>query len=113
MAKKSISQKRTERQQQENQALNRVFLVFLLGLAAECYLFFVYRGYVVGTVSAMLAWRNVLRYGAVIGLVLLIAGAALAVMSYKKGDRKKGAIFCWAAGEGAFFAVSGWIMSTS
>ena len=87
MAKKSISQKRTERQQQENQALNRVFLVFLLGLAAECYLFFVYRGYVVGTVSAMLAWRNVLRYGAVIGLVLLIAGAA-------------------------FFAVSGWIMST-
>ena len=112
MAKKSISQKRTERQQQENQALNRVFLVFLLGLAAECYLFFVYRGYVVGTVSAMLAWRNVLRYGAVIGLVLLIAGAALAVMSYKKGDRKKGAISCWAAGVGAFFAVSGWIMST-
>ena len=46
MAKKSISQKRAERQQQENQALSRVFLVFLLGLAAECYLFLVYRNYV-------------------------------------------------------------------
>ena len=81
MAKKSISQKRAERQQQENQALNRVFLVFLLGLAAECYLFVVYRNYVMGSVPAMLAWRNVLRYGSVIGLVLLIAGAVLAVAS--------------------------------
>ena len=34
MAKKPISQKRSEREQQENQALQRVFNVFLLGIAA-------------------------------------------------------------------------------
>ena len=43
MSKKPISQKRAERQQMENQALHRVFNVFLLGLAAECYLFIVQR----------------------------------------------------------------------
>lgn len=112
MAKKSISQKRAERQQQENQALNRVFLVFLLGLAAECYQLIVYRNYVVGTVSAMLMWRNILKYGSIIGLVLLIAGGVWAVMSFKKGDRKRGSIATWLAGAGAFFAVSGWIMTT-
>lgn len=112
MAKKSISQKRAERQQQENQALSRVFLVFLLGLAAECYLFLVYRNYVVGTVPAMLAWRNVLKYGGIIGLVLLLAGAAGAALYFRKGEGKKGAIACWCAGVGAFFAVSGWMMYT-
>ena len=112
MAKKSISQKRAERQQQENQALSRVFLVFLLGLAAECYLFLVYRNYVVGTVPAMLAWRNVLKYGGIIGLVLLLAGAAGAALYFRKGEGKKGAAACWCAGVGAFFAMSGWIMST-
>ena len=112
MAKKSISQKRAERQQQENQALNRVFLVFLLGLAAECYLFVVYRNYVMGSVPAMLAWRNVLKYGGIIGLVLLLAGAAGAALYFRKGEGKKGAAACWCAGVGAFFAMSGWIMST-
>lgn len=112
MAKKSISQKRAERQQQENQALNRVFLVFLLGLAAECYLFFVYRGYVMGTVAAMLAWRNVIKYGGIIGLVLFLAAAVYAGTRFKKGDSRKGSAACWAAGVGLFFAVSGWIMST-
>ena len=41
MAKKSISEKRAERERQENQTLQRVFNVFLLGLAAEVYLFIV------------------------------------------------------------------------
>ena len=42
MAKKSMSEKRAEREQAENQVLRRVFNVFLLGLAAEVYLFVVW-----------------------------------------------------------------------
>ena len=63
MAKKPISQKRAERQQQENQVLQRVFNAFLLGMAAECYLFIVYRNYVTGTVPQMLTWVQILRWG--------------------------------------------------
>ena len=54
MAKKPISQKRAEREKQENQTLQRVFNVFLLGIAAECYLFVVYRNYVMGTAASLL-----------------------------------------------------------
>ena len=53
MGKKSNSQKNSARKQQDN--LQKVFNVFLLGLAAECYQFIVYRGYVVGSVDALLA----------------------------------------------------------
>ena len=41
--KKSISQKNVERERTENRTLNRVYYVFLLGLAAECWLFLTYR----------------------------------------------------------------------
>ena len=36
--KKPSSQKRADRERQDNRTLNRVYYVFLLGLAAECYL---------------------------------------------------------------------------
>ena len=54
MSKKPISQKRADREKQESQALHRVFNVFLLGLAAECYLLLVYRGYAMGTIDSLL-----------------------------------------------------------
>ena len=76
MAKKPISQKRAEREKQENQTLQRVFNVFLLGIAAECYLFVVYRNYVMGTAASLLVWHSVLRWAAILGVVLLAAGAA-------------------------------------
>ena len=43
MSKKSISQKKLERQQQEELTLRHVLNAFLAGLAAECYLLLVYR----------------------------------------------------------------------
>ena len=70
MAKKPISQKRAEREKQENQTLQRVFNVFLLGIAAECYLFVVYRNYVMGTAASLLVWHSVLRWAAILGVVL-------------------------------------------
>lgn len=109
MARKSISEKRAEREKLENQTLQRVFNVFLLGLAAEVYLFIVYRGYVVGSVSAMLTWHYVLKYGSYAGLVMAAAGAA--VGCWKREDPKMRTIMAWVAGLGLFLAVSGWVIT--
>lgn len=109
MAKKSISEKRAERERQENQTLQRVFNVFLLGLAAEVYLFIVYRGYVAGSVGSMLVWHQLLRWGSWIGLAAAVAGAG--VGWWKREDRKLRTIMTWAGGVGAFLFVSGWIVT--
>ena len=109
MSKKPISQKRAERQQQENQALQRVFNVFLLGLAAECYLFIVHRFYTASTVSSLLLWDRILRWGSWLGLIMAVAGAAVAVA--KREQAKLRRIMTWVAGVGAFLAVSGWVIT--
>ena len=109
MAKKPISQKRAEREQQENQALQRVFNVFLLGIAAECYLFIVYRNYVMGTPDSLLIWHSILRWGSVAGLVLLAAGAAAAAVKRREKKLRTGMLLV--AGVGLFLAASGWVMT--
>ena len=107
--KKSISQKKAEKEKQENLILNRVYYVFLLGLAAECYLFLVYRGYAMGSVSSMLAWDTALRVLMWAGLAALVIGAAAAYV--KRADKKLRKIMTWVAGTGGFFALSGWIIT--
>ena len=108
MAKKPISQKRAEREKQENQTLQRVFNVFLLGIAAECYLFVVYRNYVMGTAASLLVWHSVLRWAAILGVVLLAAGAAGAYIKRAVPRLRRAGIL--AAVVGLFLAVSGWVM---
>ena len=103
MAKKSISEKRAERERQENQTLQRVFNVFLLGLAAEVYLFIVYRGYVAGSVGSMLVWHQLLRWGSWIGLAAAVAGAG--VGWWKREDKKLRTFLCTAALAGSMFTV--------
>lgn len=105
--KKSTSQKRAERTQQENQTLNRVFFVFLLGLAAECYLFLIYRNYAWGTVDTALAWHQVLKVSTWLGLVMLAAGVVVGIL--KRKDKKLRTIMAWIGGVGAFLTVSGWV----
>lgn len=105
--KKSISQKKMDRERQDNQVLNRVYYVFLLGLAAECYLFVVYRGYNAGTVNSMLAWNTALKVLMWIGLAVFAAGVIGTCV--KRTDRKLRGILSWAAAAGGFFAVSGWL----
>ena len=109
MAKKPISQKRAEREQQENLALQRVFNVFLLGMAAEIYLFIVYRNYVLGTPDSLLLWHSILRWGSVAGLVLLVVGAVTAVV--KRSDKRLRVPMILVAAVGLFLAVSGWVMT--
>lgn len=109
MSKKSISQKQVDREKQENHVLNRVYYVFLLGLAAECYLFLVYRGYAWGSVGSMLVWHKVLTVLIWLGLAALIIGAVAAFV--KREDRKIRKLMTWVAGVGAFFLVSGWVVT--
>ena len=93
----------------ENQALHRVFNVFLLGLAAECYLFIVQRFYTASTVSSLLLWDRILRWGVWLGLVMLVAGVVVAVV--KRNQAKLRTAMTWVAGIGAFLAVSGWVIT--
>lgn len=109
MSKKSVSQKRAARQQQERTALGNVFNVFLFGLAAECYLFLAYRGYVNGTVSAFLTWGKILRVAVWVGLLLALGGAAAAF--WKRNDPKLRTIAVVTTGVGAFLSATSWIMT--
>lgn len=109
MSSKKISQKRAEKEREDNRVLNRIYYVFLLGLAAECFLFLVYRGYSWGTVQSMLVWHKILVALTWLGLAALVGGAAVAV--WKKEDRKLRTIMTWTAGAGAFFFVSGWMVT--
>ena len=105
--KKPISKKHAERDKAENRTLNRVYYVFLLGLAAECYLFMVYRGYAWGTIKSVLAWDTVLRVSTWVGLAALVIGAVGAYL--KRQDKKLRTILTWVAGLGAFFFLTGGI----
>jgi len=107
--KKPISQKRMEREKEENRVLHRVFSVFLVGLVAEVYLLLVYRYYVNSSIDALLAWDKVLRWGTWIGLVMLAAGVAAGIV--KREDRKLRTPMLWVAGVGGFLAVTGWVMT--
>ena len=86
MSKQPISQKRAQRQQQENLALQKIFNVFLWGLAAECYLFFVYRGYYAGGVDAFLTWGYILEALIYVGLG---AAAVTGGLAWWKRDNTK------------------------
>ena len=84
MSKKNMNHKR---QEQEGAALKQIFNTFLIGLAAECYLFIVYRGYIAGSVGSLLAWDKILH-------VLMWLGAAAFVgvcAAYRRAaERGKG-----------------------
>lgn len=105
---KPSSQKRADREQQENRTLNRVYYVFLLGLAAECYLFMVYRGFANASVGSTLAWYKALTVEQWIGLAALVIGAAVGI--WKRKDKKIRTIMTWVGGIGVFFFLSSLIM---
>ena len=107
--KKPNSQKRADREQHDNRTLNRVYYVFLLGLAAECYLIMAYRGFAFANIGSTLAWNRFLTVAMWAGLALLVIGAAAAFL--KKNDKKLRTIMTWVAGVGAFFFASSWIMT--
>ena len=111
MSKKHAHHKQdAQRQEQERIALSRIFNTFLIGLAAECYLFIVYRGYIAGSIDSLLMWDKILHILKWLGLAALAGGCGVAIA--KKNDAKLRTGGTIAAVLGAFFAVSGWVMTT-
>lgn len=109
MSKKSTSQKQVEREREENRTLNRVYYVFFLGLAAECYLLLLNRSYAWGGVDSMLAWHKVLTALKWVGLAALVIGAVAGIL--RRQDKKLRNIMAWTAGLGAFFFISSWVVT--
>ena len=110
MSKKNANCKQAQRQEQESIALKHIFNTFLIGLAAECYLFIVYRGYIAGSVDSLLAWDNILKVLMWLGAAALVGGSGLALVKRSDAKLRTGGIY--AALAGAFFAVSSWVMTT-
>lgn len=111
MSKKPAHHKQdAKRQEQERIALSHIFNTFLIGLAAECYLFIVYRGYIAGSIDSLLAWDNILHILKWLGLAALVGGCGVAIAKKNDAKLRTGGII--AAVLGAFFAVSGWVMTT-
>ena len=107
MSKKSVSQKRALRKQQERAALNNIFNVFLAGLAAECVLFLIYRCYVAGSVDSLLMWDTILHVMVWVGLAAFLGGIGAAVV--KKDDTKIRKIGLVAGFSGLFISAASFI----
>ena len=110
MAKKPVSHKQRQaaKKQQENQALQNVLNVFLVGLVAECFLLVIYRYYLMGTVDSLLFWHRVLQVCQYAGPVLLLA--SIAGLIWKKDCPKCRKILPYVAVAGLFFGVAGWMI---
>lgn len=105
---KPSSQKRADRERQDNRTLSRVYYVFLFGLAAECYLFMVYRGFANASIGSTLAWSRALTVEKWLGLAALVIGTFVGL--WKRKDKKIRTVMIWAACIGAFFYFSSLIM---
>lgn len=109
MAKKSISKKKALRQQQEREALNHILNVFLLGLAAECYLFGIYRFHSGGSVNSFLLWDNILRVLSIAGVAVAVIAAIAAVVMRKKNKMLRISVITGLCA--LFVGVTSWIMT--
>ena len=103
MANKPNPQKRAEKQRREQEALNRVFNIFLIGIAAECYLLLLYNKFVNGTAQEMVTFSYVIEWLGYAGVLAAMAGAVLAV--WKRRERG-GRVGLWLLGGGVFFALT-------
>lgn len=104
MAKKPNS----KRQARETAAMTGAMKFFLAGLVAELYLLIIRRFYVNGTAHQMLAWFDYLSTFTIIGVVILAAGAVLAIV--KRSDKKLLETGCWIAAGGAFLAAASFLI---
>lgn len=104
MAKK-VNSKRVAR---ETAAMTGAMKFFLAGMVAELYLLIIRRFYIGGSAQQMLAWFERLPMLAIVGIVILVAGAALAFV--KRSDKKLLEYGCWTAAGGAFLAVASFLV---
>ena len=107
MANQPNSKKRAEKLRQEQEALNNVFRLFLIGIVAETYLLILYNKFVKGTPQDLIASSYVIRAMGVIGGIALVLGLILTLVFRKAKVRR---VFHIVAAAGAFFGVSSAIM---
>lgn len=98
----------SKRQARETAAMTGAMKFFLAGMVAELYLMIIRRFYVNGTAVQMLAWFDYLYYFSIIGVVILVAGGALAIM--KRSNKKMCETGCWIAAGGAFLAAASFLI---
>jgi len=104
--KPNSNEKRMEKRRKEQEVLNRVFTIFLVGIAAECWLLMVYNKFANGVVQEMVRWSYVVEYAGYLGVVAAMVGVVLAVW---KRQESLGRLGLWLAGAGVFFALTGLI----
>ena len=108
MAKQPNQDKRLEKQRQEQKALSKVYNIFLLGIAAECYLLLVYNRYVQGTVEQMLSMAAIFTWLGYLGAAAFAGGAVMSLIKTLSPVARR--IGHWLLGVGAFFAISSLIL---
>ena len=108
MAKQPNNSKRLEKQRQEQKALTKVYNIFLLGIAAECYLLLMYNRYVNGTVEQMLTMATIFTWLGYLGAAAFVGGLIMSLI--KKLSPLARRIGHWMLGCGAFFAITSTIL---
>src|SRR5699024_994272 len=98
------NQQKLTREQRDNQVLGRVFRLFLLGIVAECLLFFINDLYINGTAQSLVGIYYSLPYAAAAGFVVLAVGLALLIWKRDVSPLSR-KIFGWTAGVGAFVGI--------
>ena len=97
-------QQKLTREERDNQVLGRVFRLFLVGIAAECFLFFFNDLYLNATGQNLIRLYGALPYAGAVGLVVM--AAALAVLLKKRElSSQARRVLGWVTGVGAFVGI--------
>lgn len=108
MAKQPNSSKRLEKQRQEQKALNKVYNIFLLGIAAECYFLLMYNWYIQGTPQQVVTMAAIFTWLGYLGAAAFAGGAIMSLIKTLSPLARR--IGRWMLGCGAFFAISSLII---
>ena len=97
-------QQKMTREQRDNQVLGRVFKLFLLGIVAECFLFFFNDLYINGTAQSLVGIYYGLPYASVAGFVVMVVGLVM-LWKQRGASSLSRKVFGWIAGVGAFVGI--------
>lgn len=94
-----------------NDVFHAAIGVFLAGCAAECYLLLINKYLIRGTLEEVLAMADAMPYFIGGGAAVLVLGAVLLGLWWKKGGVQR-TVAAWIAGAGAFVALASYICLT-
>ena len=110
MAKQSNhDKKKLTREERDSLVLRKVFHLFLVGIAAECYLLVISKQYANSSGEALLALYRAIQVLTVAGLLVMVAGIVLLALG--KGGEKAKRAYPWVIIAGAFFGISSFLLN--